>query len=57
MAKKYNGASGSVSGVPSNTEASFVGTASGGTDKMATVVSQADIDGAKAQLKTRVTTK
>jgi hypothetical protein len=49
--EKYNGASGSVSGVPSNTEASFVGTASGGTDKMATVVSQADIDGAKAQLK------
>lgn len=48
---KYNGASGSMSGVPSNTiSAQIVGTTSGGTEKIIKVVSQADFDKAKEQL-------
>ena len=40
---KYNGVSGSVSGAPSGVSASLVGSTSGGTDKMATVVSEDDV--------------
>lgn len=43
----YNGISGSLSDAPSGMTATFNGTTSGGTDKMATVVTQADIDKAK----------
>lgn len=48
---KYNGASGAVSGSFDGASGSFATAASGGTDKTATVVSQADIDKAKEQLK------
>lgn len=41
---KYNGASGSVSGAPAGVSASIVGATSGGTDKMATVPTQEDVD-------------
>lgn len=50
---KYNGASGSVSGSFSGATAAFSGTTSGGTDKTATVVSQADIDKARDQLQSQ----
>lgn len=48
--EKYNGASGSLSGAPSNVSASFVGTSSGGTTKIVKVVSADDIDRAKGDL-------
>lgn len=41
--EKYNGASGSVSGAPSGISAAFSGTTSGGTDKIAAVVTKDDI--------------
>ncbi len=47
---KYNGATGSLSGSPSNVSANFVGTSSGGTTKVAKVVSADDIERAKGQL-------
>ena len=47
---KNNGASGSVSGLPSNVSGTFKNPSSGGTDKTATVVSQDDIDKARQQL-------
>jgi hypothetical protein len=47
---KYNGASGSLAGTPDGVSASFSSATSGGTDKTATVVAQADIDKAKEQL-------
>jgi hypothetical protein len=46
-----NDESGSVSGAPSGVSASLDGSTSGGTDKTVTVVSQADIDKATAELK------
>ena len=46
----YNDISGSLSDAPAGVTATFNGTTSGGTDKMATVVSQSDIDKAKDQL-------
>lgn len=47
----YNGATGAVSGSPAGMSAGLTSATSGGTDKMATVVTQQDIDGAKDQLK------
>ena len=46
---EYNGASGSLSGV-SGVSMAFQGSTSGGTDKMAKVVTQSDIDTAKEAL-------
>lgn len=48
--EKYNGASGSLSGAPSNVNASFVGSSSGGTTNVVTVVSADDVERAKGQL-------
>ena len=45
-----NGASGSMSGAPSKISASLVGSTSGGTSKMVTVVSAEDIERAQGQL-------
>ena len=39
----YNGVSGAVSGAPSGVSVTLVGSTSGGTDKMATVVGESDI--------------
>ena len=47
---QYNGASGSLSGAPSNVSASFVGSSSGGTTKVVTVVSADDVERAQGQL-------
>jgi hypothetical protein len=47
---RYNDASGELSGVPEDASAAFSGTTSGGTDKTITVVSQADVNKAKADL-------
>ncbi len=47
---EYNGASGTVTGTPSGVTAQITGSTSGGTDKMAVVVLQADVEKAKAQL-------
>lgn len=47
---KYNGASGALSGAPSTISANFVVNASGGTTKVAKVVSADDIERAKGQL-------
>lgn len=47
---KYNAASGSLSGAPTNVSASFTGPTSGGVSKMVTVVSKDDIDKAKETL-------
>lgn len=47
---KYNGASGGLSGEPDGISASFSSPTSGGTDKTATVVSQADFDKAAEKL-------
>lgn len=48
--EKYNGATGSLSGAPSNVSASFVGSSSGGTTKIVKVVSDDDIERAKGDL-------
>lgn len=45
---KYNGASGPVSGVPAGVKAEISGATSGGTDKIVKIVTQADVDKAKA---------
>jgi hypothetical protein len=45
-----NGQSGSLSGAPSSIAATFDGSSAGGTDKTVTVVTQADINKAKAEL-------
>ncbi len=50
---KYNGASGSLSGAPSGVSATFSTSTSGGTDKTVKVVSQADMDKATADLKSK----
>ncbi|HEY1085622.1 MAG TPA: hypothetical protein VGE34_02755 [Candidatus Saccharimonadales bacterium] len=47
---KYNGASGAVSGEPSNISGSFAGATSGGVSKMVTVVTAADVQKAKQKL-------
>lgn len=47
---KYNGATGSLSGAPSNVSAAFTEPTAGGTDKTIKVVTQADVDKAKDQL-------
>lgn len=47
---KYNGASGSVQGAPSGVTASMVNSTSGGTDRMAKVISSEDINNAKEKL-------
>lgn len=47
---RYNAATGSLSGSPSNVSASFVGASSGGTSKVVKVVSADDIERAKGQL-------
>lgn len=46
----YNGASGGVGGEPSGITAEFVGSTSGGTDKIVKVVTQEDITKAKEKL-------
>lgn len=46
----YNGATGAASGAPSRISATFVEATTGGTSKIATVVSQDDIDRANGQL-------
>jgi hypothetical protein len=46
----YNGATGAASGAPSRISATFVDATTGGTSKIATVVSQDDIDRANGQL-------
>jgi hypothetical protein len=46
----YNGASGALSGAPSTISANFVGSAEGGTTKIAKVVSASDIERARGQL-------
>lgn len=48
--KSYNGASGSLSGAGSGVSASFSESASGGTDKTVSVVTQGDIDKAKESI-------
>jgi hypothetical protein len=48
--EEYNDISGALSDTPNGVTAAFNGSTSGGTDKLATVVSQADIDKAKEQL-------
>ena len=48
--ESYNAATGSVSGAPSSVEANFTGPTSGGTTKMVTVVSAADVQKAAGQL-------
>ena len=47
---KYNAASGSLTGAPSNVSASFTGATSGGTDKTITVVSEQDAATAREKL-------
>lgn len=47
---KYNGASGSLSGAPSGVSAQFTSPASGGTEKIVKIVTQADVLKAKEQL-------
>jgi hypothetical protein len=47
---KYNGADGSLSGTGSEVEAQFDGPASGGTDKIAKVVTAGDVQKAKQEL-------
>ena len=48
--EKYNGVTGSVSGTPSGVSATLQSATSGGTDRMATVVSEEDIEKATAAL-------
>lgn len=48
---KYNGADGSLSGAPDGASASFTDASSGGTSKIVTVISQADVDKAREELK------
>lgn len=48
--ESYNAASGSVSGAPSNVTASFNGATAGGTTKMITIVTAADVQKAGEQL-------
>ncbi len=48
--ENYNGASGSLSGAPSKISAVLVGTTSGGTTQIVTVVSSDDVDRAMGQL-------
>lgn len=55
--EKYNGASGEMSGAPGAFTVKVKGNVSGGTDKMATVVTKDDIAGAKDQLKDQDTEK
>ncbi len=47
---KYNAATGSMSGAPSGVSASLAGPTSGGTDKIAKVVTDADVQKAKEDL-------
>jgi len=47
---KYNGATGALTGSPSNVSANFVGASSGGTTKITKVVSADDIERAQGQL-------
>lgn len=47
----YNGIDGTVQGLPNGTSASFDDKTAGGTDKMVTVVTKADVDTARDQLK------
>lgn len=54
--ESYNGISGSVSGAPSSVSASFVGSSSGGTTRIVTVVSQDDINKATEALRAQDTT-
>jgi hypothetical protein len=48
--ESFNGASGSLSGTPSNVSASFVGATSGGTSKKVAIVTAADVQAAKEKL-------
>lgn len=48
--ESYNAASGDVSGAPSGVSASFTGPTSGGTTKMVTIVTAADVQKAAEQL-------
>ncbi len=48
--EKYNDISGGLDGAPASVTATLKSATKGGTDKLATVVSQADIDKAKEQL-------
>lgn len=50
-----NGATGSVSGLPSQVSGSFVDATTGGTDKEVTAVSQSDVDKAKEALSAKKT--
>lgn len=47
---KYNGATGNVSGAPSNVSATFVDATAGGTEKIVKIVLQADVEKAKTLL-------
>lgn len=47
---QYNGASGNMSGAPGNIKAKITGATAGGTSKVVKVVTQTDVDNAKAQL-------
>ena len=47
---KYNAATGNLSGAPNNVSATFDGPTSGGTDKIAKVVTDADVQKAKEDL-------
>ena len=47
---QYNGASGNMSGAPGNIKAKITGETAGGTSKVVKVVTQSDVDTAKAQL-------
>lgn len=47
----YNGATGNMSGVPSDLTASLTAATAGGTTKEVTIISQEDVDKAAAQLK------
>jgi len=51
--ESYNAATGSVSGAPSSVSAGFTGATSGGTTKMVTVVTAADVQKAAEQLATQ----
>jgi hypothetical protein len=48
--EKYNAATGSLSGAPSDVSAKFTGPTSGGTTKMVTIVTAADVQKAAEQL-------
>lgn len=48
--EQYNGASGTVSGAPSNVTATLVGSTSGGTTQVVKVVSAEDVERARGQL-------